>query len=73
MMNITVSGIDTAKDGRFLVIESGDISFDTTVMADIWLVGGGMDGGDGYIDERGIFHGGFIPGPFRSPTQQRMF
>lgn len=58
MMNITASGIDTAKGGCFLVSESGDISFDTTVMADIWLVGGGMDGGDGYIDERGIFHGG---------------
>lgn len=52
-MNITVSG-----SGSFIIHESGEVTFDTSVMANIWLVGGGMDGNDGYVDSRGIFHGG---------------
>lgn len=59
-MDITVSGIDIAQsgDGWFLIDESGEFSLNKAVMATIWLVGGGCDGEDGYIDSRGIFHGG---------------
>lgn len=38
--------------------ESGDFSLDISVMAEIWLVGGGMDGTDGFTDNMGVFHGG---------------
>lgn len=59
-MGITVSGIETAIDGDdwFLIDKSGDFSLDNTVMATIWLVGGGMDGTDGFADGRGVYHGG---------------
>ena len=59
-MDITVSGIETALDGDdwFLLDKSGDFSLDKTVMATIWLVGGGMDGTDGFTDNRGYYHGG---------------
>lgn len=59
-MGITVSGIETALDGNdwFLIDKSGDFFLDKTVMATIWLVGGGMDGTDGFTDNRGFLHGG---------------
>lgn len=59
-MKITVSGIETAFDGEdwILIDKSGDFSLDKTVMATIWLVGGGMDGTDGFTDNRGFHHGG---------------
>ena len=59
-MDITVSGINIAQSGNdwFLIDESGEFTLDKTIMATIWLVGGGCDGGDGYIDSLGIFHGG---------------
>lgn len=59
-MKVTISGIETALDGDdwFLLNKSGDFSLNKTVMATIWLVGGGMDGTDGFTDNRGFFHGG---------------
>lgn len=59
-MDIAVSGIDIAQSGDdwFLIDESGEFSLNKAVMATIWLVGGGCDGEDGYIDSRNIFHGG---------------
>lgn len=59
-MKITVSGIETVIDGEdwFLIDKSGDFSLDKTVMTTIWLVGGGMDGTDGFTDNRGFHHGG---------------
>lgn len=59
-MNITVSGLSPALSGDnwFVLDESGEFTLDTTVMAEIWLVGGGMDGTDGFTDSKGIIHGG---------------
>ena len=59
-MDITVSGLSPALSGDdwFVLDESGEFTLDTTVMAEIWLVGGGMDGTDGFTDSKGIIHGG---------------
>lgn len=59
-MEITVNGIETAFNGNnwFLIDKSGDFTLDKTVMATIWLVGGGVDGTDGFTDNRGFYHGG---------------
>ncbi len=59
-MSVVVSGIVPAFTGRdsFLIDTSGSFSLDRSVVAYIWLVGGGCDGGDGFVDKRGIFHGG---------------
>lgn len=59
-MSVNVSGVAPAFSGDDWVLfdETGTISFDKTVMAYIWLVGGGRDGGDGYTDARGFYHGG---------------
>ena len=60
MIIIFISGIAPALQGDnwFLIDKSGEFTLNTTVMAEIWLVGGGMDGTDGFTDNRGIFHGG---------------
>ena len=60
MIIIFISGITPALQGDnwFLIDKSGEFTLNTTVMAEIWLVGGGMDGTDGFTDNRGIFHGG---------------
>lgn len=59
-MGVTVNGIETVLDGDdwFLLDKSGDFMLDKTVMATIWLVGGGMDGTDGFTDNHGYYHGG---------------
>lgn len=59
-IKIVVSGITPVSEGDnwFLIDKSGEFILDTTVMAEIWLVGGGMDGTDGFTDNRGMFHGG---------------
>lgn len=59
-MELTVSGIEPAFSGDnwFLLDKSGEFFLDQTVMATIWLVGGGMDGTDGFTDNRGFYHGG---------------
>lgn len=59
-MDIAISGLSPAVcgDDWFLLDESGEFSLDTTVMANIWLVGGGMDGTDGFTDNKGFLHGG---------------
>ncbi len=59
-MGVSVSGITPAAKGSNWILfdQSGDFSLDNTVMAEIWLVGGGMDGQDGFTDNLEIFHGG---------------
>lgn len=59
-MDITISGLVPVASGDkwFLFDESGKFSLDVSVMAEIWLVGGGMDGTDGFTDNQGVFHGG---------------
>lgn len=46
---ITVSGVSVAAKGDdwFCVDETGAFVLDKTIIANIWLVGGGCDGGDG--------------------------
>ncbi len=41
------SGFDTQYGNWFLIDQSGVFSVDRDIMATIWLVGGGCDGGDG--------------------------
>lgn len=59
-MNIIISGLTPVANGNnwFLLDTSGTFSLDSTIMAEIWLVGGGMDGEDGFTDSQGFFHGG---------------
>lgn len=59
-MDLTVSGIGVSQSGDswFMIDDSGDFTLDKSVLATIWLVGGGMDGTDGFTDNRGIYHGG---------------
>lgn len=54
-VQVTVSGIVPAKSGVdakygnwFLIDQSGDFSLDRSVVATVWLVGGGCDGEKGY-------------------------
>lgn len=51
-MSVKISGNVPALNGKdwFLFDESGSFTLDNTVMADIWLIGGGFDGGDGRLD-----------------------
>ncbi|MCM1277234.1 MAG: hypothetical protein NC299_18065 [Lachnospiraceae bacterium] len=46
---VTVSGITPAAEGDdwFCIDKSGVFSVDKTIIATVWLVGGGCDGGDG--------------------------
>lgn len=47
------------EDGLFVLDKTGSFSLDTSVRADIFLVGGGCDGSDGYYDEtKKTVHGG---------------
>ncbi len=48
-IQVNVSGIVPAVNGDnwFLIDKSGDFLLDRSITATIWLVGGGMDGGDG--------------------------
>lgn len=55
---VTVSGITPIAEGEdwFCIDESGTFSVDYTIIATIWLVGGGCDGGDGeWISYEPIF------------------
>ena len=59
-MNNIISGIAPAAEGKdwFLIDRSGSFSLLSPIMAEIWLVGGGCDGEDGFIGSSGSYYGG---------------
>lgn len=59
-MSIGISGITPAAEGNdwFLIDKSGEFSLSSTIMGEFWIVGGGSDGEDGFLDPQGFYHGG---------------
>ncbi|MBD5080362.1 MAG: hypothetical protein HDT44_01200 [Ruminococcaceae bacterium] len=59
-MSEIISGIAPAEEGKdwFLIDKSGSFSLLSPIMAEIWLVGGGSDGEDGFVSSSGSYFGG---------------
>lgn len=56
-IQVSVSGITPAESGEdwFIIDQSGEFSVDRNIIATIWLVGGGCDGGDGIWNGNEIY------------------
>lgn len=49
------SGTDSENKNWFIIDESGEFSVDKNIIATVWLVGGGCDGGDGIWNGNEIY------------------
>ncbi|MCM1061616.1 MAG: hypothetical protein NC452_15210 [Eubacterium sp.] len=55
---ITITGIEPAQieENWFIIDKTGDFSVSENIIANIWLVGGGCDGGDGIWNGNEIYY-----------------